>query len=66
MGGAFSGLRFSRGVVAGDVRVFLLDLFMVFVFLRFAVYFVFPGVMLSLFVAPSLMVVTRGRGSCGM
>ena len=59
-------LRFSSDVVILDVLAFHLGLLVAVVSFRFAVHFFFPRVMLSRFLAPSHMLVLRGRGCCSL
>ena len=64
--GSFTGLRFFRDIVIGDLWPFLLGLFVVVASMGFAVCFLFLRVMVSSFVALSPMVMLRGHGRCDM
>jgi hypothetical protein len=59
-------MQVSSNVVIGDVWIDILVPFIAVVSLGFAVYFLFPRVMVSRFVALSPMVMLTRRGRCDM
>jgi hypothetical protein len=64
--GSYVGLRCSSEVVILVIWAFLLGLFTAVGFFIFALYFLFPRVMFSRFVALSSTVVSGRRGRCEM